>query len=391
MKTVPFSDILNQTCQLIGLDVTTLNDKSFSAIRDLTSRRISQVWDREEWPDVERSMRTFPGNPVTSVLVEAQDLTTEDDQALLCENDVVIWTENSEGTIPLFVYLDEDFPKIYLSGFVNDAYRRDTITETNVSFLNPFYLLLPDGTRQSVASVPYKFTYISRTGESEYGPYIHAIKINIPYSIPEYSAANTQSNNALTTTVVFESNQQLLIQLRDSSLQGLQVFNSDPRTTTRCTPQKFIVEDLPNRDDQAFDGSVWNEEYSYLRVFDSGQKFVGYRIPSIRLLGSKYSQSTVYQSGAQVYYGENFFVSLSEVPAGVVPAYVSQYWKVIQIPYRFRDFLVNGVSCDFLRSEGRADEANILDGLAENSIQQQIDVLIRQQGQVRKFDMVYTY
>ena len=51
MKTVPFSDILYGVCQLVGLDITTLNAKSFGAVRDLTSRRVSVIWDREEWPD----------------------------------------------------------------------------------------------------------------------------------------------------------------------------------------------------------------------------------------------------------------------------------------------------------------------------------------------------
>ena len=49
------------------------------------------------------------------------------------------------------------------------------------------------------------------------------------------------------------------------------------------------------------------------------------------------------------------------------------------------------MSADFLRSEGRADEADALEGMAEFAVQQQIDVLIRQQGQVRKMNMVYTY
>ena len=53
MKTVPFSAILAETCQLIGLDRNTLNDKSFAAIRDFTNRRLSMIWDREDWPDIQ--------------------------------------------------------------------------------------------------------------------------------------------------------------------------------------------------------------------------------------------------------------------------------------------------------------------------------------------------
>jgi hypothetical protein len=53
--------------------------------------------------------------------------------------------------------------------------------------------------------------------------------------------------------------------------------------------------------------------------------------------------------------------------------------------------LANSVSADFLKSEGRAEEAMVFEQLAESAIQQQIDVLVRQQGQVQKLDMVYTY
>jgi hypothetical protein len=53
MKTVPFSAILAESCQLIGLDRNTLNDKSFAAVRDFTNRRLSMIWDREDWPDIQ--------------------------------------------------------------------------------------------------------------------------------------------------------------------------------------------------------------------------------------------------------------------------------------------------------------------------------------------------
>jgi len=64
---------------------------------------------------------------------------------------------------------------------------------------------------------------------------------------------------------------------------------------------------------------------------------------------------------------------------------------MVEIPYRFKDFLINGISADFMRSEGRPEEANIFDQLAEVAVQQQIDVLLRQQGQVQRMNMVYSY
>jgi alcohol dehydrogenase YqhD (iron-dependent ADH family) len=79
------------------------------------------------------------------------------------------------------------------------------------------------------------------------------------------------------------------------------------------------------------------------------------------------------------------------VGAGTYPQNGSAYWKKLEIPMRFKDYVINGTSADFMRSEGRAEEANIFEGLAEQSIQQQIDVYIRQQGQNMRMNMVYTY
>jgi len=80
------------------------------------------------------------------------------------------------------------------------------------------------------------------------------------------------------------------------------------------------------------------------------------------------------------------------VPAGASPSeQASEIWQIVEIPARFRDYLTNSVSSDFLKSEGRTEEAVVFEQLAETAIQQQIDILVRQQGQVQKLDMVYTY
>jgi len=92
MKTVPFSDLLSEICQLIGLDRTTLNEKSFNAIRDFTSRRIGTIWDREEWPDVNRFIRTFPGNPIQNVeFVNLPSITTESGVDIVTQSNEDLW------------------------------------------------------------------------------------------------------------------------------------------------------------------------------------------------------------------------------------------------------------------------------------------------------------
>lgn len=402
MKTVPFSDILAEVCQLIGLDRSTLNDKSFNTIRDFASRRIGTIWDREEWPDANRFIRTFPGNPINFVeIAEYPALALEDGQELVTESNVPILTQSSEGLVNIRIGLDLNFPRIYLADFSADAYRKGTIDETEVSFSNPFYYT-SQGTLVSIASKRYTFTYESAT--DSIGEYITYITIQVDsassVSFPTYEGPNGK----LTTTVTFSGNLQRLVQMPTGSLQGLSAWDRNPQSTTRAIPADFLVEDLitvPN--------TTSTVDVTYLRFADSDEKFIQYRLDAPRLYGSKLTAATQYTPGSQVYYDilqqsadynpstptkgtrGNFWTSLVATNA-IAPADPPNiYWQQVSIPYRFKDYLVNGVSADFLKSEGRTDEGVVFDQLAEIAVQQQIDVLIRQQGQVQKMNMVYTY
>jgi hypothetical protein len=213
----------------------------------------------------------------------------------------------------------------------------------------------------------------------------------------------------MTSKVVFQSNLNLLVQLDDSELQGLSAYTADPRNTTKIKTESFVVEDISDKNDIPIGGSALTQEFSYLRFYNTNQKYISYRKPCPRLFGLAYSPTTAYAAGSQVFYDPyqassaynptsngavingNFWTANIATAQGVPPANTSQNWSILEIPYRFKDFLINGTSADFLRSEGRAEEANIFDNLAETAVQQQIDVLIRQQGQIQRMNMVYTY
>lgn len=407
MKTVPFSDILGQVCQLIGLDRNTLNDKSFAAVRDMCSRRLGSIWDREEWPDTERRLTTWVGNPVESISAIQQPIFTESGINITTEDSVDIITETNSAN-NLRITLDINFPRVYIAKFTGDAYKKNTISETYVSFLNPFYILKEDGTRFSVSEKSYNFNYSTLT--DTIGEYIQYIDIAIPEGTAEYPATYQGPNAPLTTTVVFTSNQNLLVQLGVDALQGLEVFGADPRLSTRVANQSFLVEDFSDRNDGSYD-DVWQQEFSYLRFLNSEEKFIKYRQACPSIFGSKFSETSNYIAGSQVYFDTaqgngaynptvtskavrgNFWIAIQDVPfvLGTRPNEVSAYWKMISIPYRFKDYLINGIAADFLRSEGRPEEAGVLDNTAEFAVEQQIDVLVRQQGQVQRMNMVYTY
>jgi len=408
MKTVPFSDILASSCQLIGLDRNTLNDKSFAAIRDLTGRRLSTVWDREEWPDTERILRAFPGNPIQSVEISGNVLLSETDSEILMESGQEIIADQlaSEGMV-LRLNLDTaNFPRVYLSEFTDDAYKKGTVGKTNVKIVNPFYITTSDGEKISSSKDTYNFTY--NTDVDPIGEYITDIDINTTLGTINYPSYGG-INHPLTSKVVFQSNLNLIVVLTDNAVQGLEAYSSDPRNTTRTVQQPFIVEDINDKNDVLTGGLSVNQEYSFLRFFNESQKFIVYRKTCPRLFGFAYSDYTVYAAGAQAFYDPyqasaaynpttvgsvvkgDFWNALVSTGQAIPPSNSSSNWQLVEIPYRFKDYLINGVSADFLRAEGRPEEANIFDQLAEAAIQQQIDVLIRQQGQVKGMDMLHTY
>jgi hypothetical protein len=149
MKTVPFSAILAETCQLIGLDRNTLNDKSFAAIRDFTNRRLSMIWDREDWPDIQEVAELWPGTAISNVVAAPISVVTETGNELLQENGQPLYFQNAENTIPVDITLDPSYPRIYLRDFSDQAWQQNKVGESNVNIINPFWILKEDGTLAS--------------------------------------------------------------------------------------------------------------------------------------------------------------------------------------------------------------------------------------------------
>ena len=398
MKTVPFSALLAETCQLIGLDRNTLNDKSFAAIRDFTNRRLSMIWDREDWPDIQQVVQLWPGTLISNVVTDPIPILTEAGNELLQEDGDTLYVQNEEDTIPVVITLDPNYPRIYLRDFSDEAWQQNKIGESNVNIINPFWILKEDGTLASAAASQYNFTYT--VGDATTDPYITSITIQMPWGTPQWT-------NISGSTLEFVNNPQPIALVAG---QAIGCWTGDPRKTSRVKDESYVVENMPNLDvNTTVSTQVFSQDLFVLRFENFNSKFVLLRAVAPFLFGTRYDPTLAYTAGSQVYYDPsqassaynppsknlpvagNFWNAYSGAAIGVLPANPSFSWRLMEIPFRFKSYLVNSVSADFLRSEGRATEADSLEGMAEFSVQQQIDVLIRQQGQVRKMNMVYTY
>jgi hypothetical protein len=398
MKTVPFSALLAETCQLIGLDRNTLNDKSFAAIRDFTNRRLSMIWDREDWSDIQQVVQLWPGALISNVVTNPIPILTEAGNELLQEDGDVLYVQNAENTIPVDITLDPNYPRIYLRDFSDEAWQQNKIGNSNVNIINPFWILKEDGTLESAAASQYNFTYT--VGDPTTDPYITGITIQMPWGEPQWT-------NISGSTLEFANNPQPVALVAG---QAIGCWTGDPRKTSRVRDESYVVENMPNLDvNTTVSTQILSQELFVLRFENFDSKFVLLRAVAPFLFGTRYDPTLAYTAGSQVYYDPsqgssaynppsknlpvagNFWNAYSGAAIGVLPSNPSFSWRLMEIPFRFKSYLVNSVAADFLRSEGRATEADSLEGMAEFSVQQQIDVLIRQQGQVRKMNMVYTY
>lgn len=398
MKTVPFSAILAESCQLIGLDRNTLNDKSFAAIRDFTNRRLSMIWDREDWPDIQEVQQLWPGTAISNVVAAPIAVLLENGNELLQENGESLYFQNAENTMPVVITLDPIYPRVYLRDFSEEAWQKGTIGDSNVNIINPFYILNEDSELVSAGAQQYTFTY--EIGDPTTDPYITSITAEMPWGTPKWTAISG-------STVEFVNNRQPIAVV---SGQAIGCWTGDPRKGTRNRNESFTVENMPNLDtNTTVSTQILSQDLFVLRFANFNAKFVLLRATAPFLFGTRYDQTLAYSAGSQVYYDPNqassaynppsknlpvagnFWNAYSSAAIGVLPENPSYSWKISQIPFRFKGYLVNAISADFMRSEGRPTEADSLEGLAEFAVQQQIDVLIRQQGQIQRMNMVYTY
>ena len=340
----------------------------------------------------------WPGTRITNVVADPIELLTEAGNELLQENDDPIFTQNAANTIPVVITLDPNYPRIYLRDFAEQAWQKGTIGDTNVNIINPFFILQEDGSLTSADAEQYTFEYT--VGDATTDPYITSVTIQMPWCTPQWTAISG-------STLEFVKNPQPIVVV---SGQAIGCWNGDPRKTSRMNNESFVVENMPDIDLYTNSSvQIFSQDLFVLRFANFGTKFVLLRANAPFLFGTRYDSAAAYTTGAQVYYDPsqgssaynppnknlpvagNFWNAIASAPAASAPQNPSSLWNLVGIPFRFKGYLVNSVAADFMRSEGRPTEADSLDAMAEFAVQQQIDVLIRQQGQIQRMNMVYTY
>lgn len=393
MKTVPYSDILNATLQLAGVDRVSLSNKTFATFRDFFSKRIAEAWNRERWPDFVQYITRFPGlqmysldyAPATGTLT----LRFSSDESSPYYEDTTFTSYSVGGSVSVQI------PKGVLTLTPNDADVNQACTITagpttvTSNGMTCIQIVAQANELINSASAATETVVITASQFQRY-----------PYN--NYIGSCLHTKNGTDGAQILPINRIKLPEDADT-VQG--VYSRDPRTTTRTQEVAFIIEDSG-----VASGYVAASEQKFLITQNTDSVCIEYSIENPVVFGDVYDSTKIYQAGAQFFYYRfhpasanhlypdndrqmkgDFYSPITITTAGQSPYQTPSNYKLIPIPDLFKDFLINAMHSDWLKSEGQFETAMAAEQLAEKGLQDAIDKVLRQEGQVQRMNMQYTY
>ena len=161
----------------------------------------------------------------------------------------------------------------------------------------------------------------------------------------------------------------------------LEVCSKNPRKTTIRAGVGFILYD-DGTDSDTNSGKT-------ITVFTTTSPlYVEYRIVRPELKGD--ITTAQLEIGDQLYYSGHFWEAKTVRSAGdhQPDSTDTTNWKKILVPKIFESYLVRGIYADYLRANGQSDIAVAEDQNAEAVITLEADKIYRQQGQVRRANVL---
>lgn len=138
--------------------------------------------------------------------------------------------------------------------------------------------------------------------------------------------------------------------------------------------------------------------------------FYMYRVRPVEVSGDLYNSTTVYYTGSQIYFDSgstsgsympilgrphsgNFWncVAVGATNAGENPTTHPAKWQKVNIPYIFGPYLAWGAAADWFISEGNIESGAVIEAKANAVLDQELDKVLRQQGQLSRINVTRTY
>jgi len=332
MRKLTFKNVLYGVAQLAGLDRDNISTSEFARIRDLADARLALAWESGEWPD--------------TLLVEERTFRP-------------LWSSGTTYAKDAEVYYakeDKYYQSVAAANTGNTPTTKDWWADASEAPSGDDWLT---GTSYSVGdTVRYDITgkhywcYLAHTSSG---------------SVTPETSSNWTQLVPFDRYIAHEQTGETKIG------EFLSIASKDPRNFTSIKEYDFELT-----------GTGAHVAKDVTKVWVRGRK------QRPLLTGDNYSNSGTYASGDQVYFEGNFYESTESISAGQSPSTHASKWTLVEVPYIFQGYLIRGAFADYLRATGNNELAAMADRDAEAVIAVEADKLLRQQGQVKRVN-VLTY
>jgi len=173
------------------------------------------------------------------------------------------------------------------------------------------------------------------------------------------------------------------------------IWSKDPNSSTRAINVDFSIVHTDTQERLIINGS------------SSEDMIIEYRLEPVVLDGDPWDSTVEYFAGSQVFFDSgsgtgglnpeegkqfsgNFYTCLVK-NTNTDPSLNTINWKKVNIPYIFGQYISRGCLADYLRSEGQFDSSQVAESEAKYFLDLEIDKIVRQQGQVQKYNYFKTY
>lgn len=341
MRTVDYSEVLRGTAGLAGLLKDDVDNTDFALLRAFHDRRLQLAWEIHDWPDLVRTEQRWfreEYNNATAYTAPTAASATEVFytpaqkyyQALRATTGNA--PANSDGTTNTAFWAD------CAQSYSGDDWKASTVYAVGKIVRN-------------TSDYRYYRCHTAHTSTASFD----AAKFGILTPFDRY--------------VGFEQTGKTKVG------EFLRATHADPRMTTQLVEYCFT---LSQNGAQLFEPGVVTV-------------WIQFRIRRPELKGDKFSSTTVYASGLQVYYTTaagvgNFYDVVTTTTAGDTPESQPSKFSKVELPYIFRGYLIQAGYADWLVSDGQDDKATKHEGMAFGFLELESDKLHRQQKQTRRLN-----
>lgn len=336
MRTVDYSVIVAGTAALMGLQAGDLQSEDFALLRQFHDRRLQVAWEIHDWPDLmrleQRYFRQFYSSATAYVAGDERFYLPTGKYYQALQSSTGQTPANADGT-PHYPYWAE-----CATGYSGDLYAVGTAYTVGTIVRNPvnayYYICIEDHT----AGATLDTSFFAR--------------------LTEFNRVIDYAQTGQTAIA-----------------EVFRMMDRSPNLTTRVSEVPFTISATGYQVHQAI-ASVWIE----------------YRIRRSALIGATFDEEAVYASGQQALYTDettgiyNFYNCLETTTAGESPESAPDKWQLVEIPYIFQQYLIQGAYADWLKADGQEEKSGANESMAASFLELEADKLHRQQKQTRRLN-----